>query len=239
MHASKSHHDESQLHGTWPSWPLVCTRLQHGRLRLIYSKSPLLIKLPALHQVMINSPNWFQTCLPPEKQRTVFFQIGKVTVKVWKLKKKTAYNREIIKKPLMKHPWTINTKPVPGPTKVRMMLDDFSPLVACIFSRIGHLKRIGLVPQFQVVNPTVLFDFNLHGTHIPSPIFKDTDQVCSALIRTLWKQNMRVLLCQCILIHEFKSLGFKTREDYISPIFAHQDTIWDLLAIVDLLEYHP
>lgn len=81
----------------------------------------------------------------------------------------------------MKHPWTINTKPVPGPTKVRMMLDDFSPRVACIFPRIGHLKRIGLVPQFQVVNPTVLFDFNLHGTHIPSPIFKDTDQVCSAL----------------------------------------------------------
>ena len=98
-----------------------------------------------------------------------------------KVEKKTAYNREIIKKPLMKHPWTINTKPVPGPTKVRMMLDDFSPLVACIFSRIGHLKRIGFVPQFQVVNLTVLFDFNLHGTHIPSPIFKDTDQVCSAL----------------------------------------------------------
>lgn len=85
-----------------------------------------------------------------------------------KVEKKTACNREIIKKPLMKHPWTINTKPVPGPTKVRMMLDDFSPLVACIFSRIRHLKRIGLVPQFQVVNPTVLFDFNLHGTHIPS-----------------------------------------------------------------------
>ena len=104
MHPSKSHHDESQLHGTWPSWPLVCTRLQHGRLRLIYSKSPLLIKLPALHQVMINSPNWFQTCLPPEKQRTVFFQIGKVTVKVWKLKKKQPATEKLSRSPL----WSIH-----------------------------------------------------------------------------------------------------------------------------------